>query len=58
MLHKTDNADWPDESLQPIAAIEPSSPDAPAHLGALRVVLKSGVAYEIDFSGIDGSSSR
>lgn len=58
MLHRTDDNPWTDDELQPIARIEALVPDIPMHLGGLRVVLKSGESHVVDFTGIDGSSSR
>jgi len=58
MLHKTDDTPWTDDALQPIRSVEPLTPGAPLTLGGLRITLKSGESHNIDFRGIDGSSSR
>ncbi len=58
MLHKTDNSPWTDDELQPIQKIEPLEKGIPETLGGLRMTLKSGQSYVVDFTGIDGSSSR
>lgn len=52
LLHMTDDA------LQPIRSVEPLTPGTLETIGGLRVTLKSGERYNIDFRGIDGSSSR
>jgi hypothetical protein len=58
MLQKTDDSAWHDDALQPIKSIEPLDPKIPDVLGGLRVQLKSGQSYPVNFQGIDGSSSR
>ena len=58
MLHKTDDLAWADDELQPIQKIEPLQPGIPEALSGLRVTLKSGMSYPVDFTGIDGSSSH
>ena len=58
MLHKTNDAPWTDAELQPIQKIEPLEKAIPENLGGLRVTLKSGLSYRVDFTGIDGSSSQ
>lgn len=58
LLHKTDDTPWADDVLQPIRSVKPLTPGTPETIGGLRVTLKSGENYEIDFRGIDGSSSR
>jgi hypothetical protein len=57
-LHKTDDQPWTDEELQPIRSVGPLTPGTPETLGGIRITLKSGENHEIDFRGIDGSSSR
>ena len=52
------HAAWTDDALQPIQKIEPLRPGIPEELGGMRVTLKSGQSYLVDFTGIDGSSSR
>lgn len=58
MLHKTDDKPWPDDALQPIRSVEPLTPGMPPELGGVRITLKTGETYNVDFRGIDGSSSR
>ena len=58
MLHRTDDIPLTDDTLQPIRSVEPLSPGMPPAVGGVKITLKSGVSYDIDFRGIDGSSSR
>jgi hypothetical protein len=47
-----------DAALQPIKSVEPLTPGVPPELGGIKIILKSGGTYAVDFRGIDGSSSR
>jgi hypothetical protein len=58
LLHKADNSEWTDEQLQPIASVEPLIKGVSMPLGGLVITLKSGQKYTVDFSTIDGMSSR
>jgi len=58
LLHRTDDAPWTDDALQPIKSLDPLTPGSPLAVGGVRVTLKSGESYDVDFRGIDGSSSR
>jgi len=58
LLQKTDDSPWTDDALQPIRSVEPLRPSIPEVLGGVRVNMKSGRSYAVDFRGIDGSSSQ
>ncbi len=58
MLHKTDDKPWTDDELQPIRSCEPLKPGIEETLGGVRITLKTGETHDVDFTGIDGSSSR
>lgn len=58
LLHKTDGSSWKDEELQPIAQVMPLKKNIPAQLGGLLITLKNGKKYEVDFTKIDGTSTR
>jgi hypothetical protein len=58
LLHKTDDQPWNKDELQPVKEILPLVEGVPLHLGGLRVILKSGTSYAVDFKAIDGASSR
>ena len=58
LLHKTDDSSWSDDELQPIQEIKELVKGVPMHLGGLKVLLKNGKEYQVEFKGIDGASSR
>ena len=58
LLHKADNTEWKEDQLQPISSVKPLQEGIPMHLGGLVVTLKSGEEFIVDFSHIDGMSSR
>ena len=58
MLHRSDDRRWADDELQPIERIDALIPGVPMHLGGLRIKLKTGELFDVDFTGIDGSSSQ
>jgi len=57
LLHKTDDADWSDDELQPIAKVEPLQKGGIMHLTGLRITLKNGKLYDVDYQNIDGTDS-
>jgi len=57
LLHKTDETTWTDDELQPIATVEALEPDGIMHLTGLKITLKSGAVFEVDFKNIDGTNS-
>lgn len=58
LLHKTDNAPWSDDELNPIKEVTNLVPNTPMHLKGIKVSLKNGDVYEVDFRSIDGACSR
>ncbi len=53
MLHKTDDAPWTDEALQPVATLEPVPWTASGQPHGLVVTLKDGSTYTIDWGNIE-----
>lgn len=57
LLHRTDDTPWTDSQLQPIESITPLHQDGLASLTGVRVRLKSGKEYLVDFQNMDGTNS-
>jgi hypothetical protein len=57
LLHKTNDSAWTDDELQPIAKVEPLEKDGIMHLTGMRITLKTGEIYNVDYQNIDGTDS-
>ncbi len=57
LLHRTDDAPWTYDQLQPIESITPLQEGSRASLAGARVRLRSGKEYIVDFQNIDGMNS-
>jgi hypothetical protein len=58
LLHKTDDSNWDNNTLQPIEKVEPLKKGIPIHLGGMIVTLKNKRQYTVDFGNMDGMSTR
>lgn len=57
LLHKTDDKPWTNGELQPIAKVTALKKGGLMHMTGLKITLKSGKSYEIDYQDIDGTNS-
>ncbi len=58
LLNGRNNKKWTPNELQPIKKVEALTKNTPMHLGGLKIELKNGKSYTVDFKNIDASSSR
>ena len=57
MLHKTDDTPWTDQELYPVKEIVFDHKDLGGNFGKIKIILKNGKTYEVDFKGQEGRLS-
>jgi hypothetical protein len=57
LRHKTDDQPWTPEELQPILSVEPLVAGGTPALCGVRLRLRGGSQFTVDFKDIDGTNS-
>ncbi len=57
MLHKTDDSNWTDEELYPVEEISFENKESGGNFGKIKVVMKDGKTFTVDFKGREGKLS-